>query len=104
MRASVFSILEDSPECVAVTLRCEIAGRWWDVTLSCVYYTDPEDPADEFSSYFWDASEALEIGSPSEKLVSHLQFERPADAFADAEAQLAAYVPGDDDDEALAEE
>ena len=60
MRESLFSTFETSPEVVAVTIRRQESGRFWDIKLSCAYYHERDNPANHFTRYFWDITEADE--------------------------------------------
>jgi hypothetical protein len=96
MRAALFSTFAQSPECVGVILRRTVAGRPWDIKLTCTYYANRDDPTDQFTRYFWDA------GKPDFTMIELHGiegFDDPADALAAAEGRLATYIPADEAEE-----
>lgn len=97
--ATVFEALANVPDLVAITLRRELGGRWWDIRIQSLYYAAKEPDADrhrpQLTSYLWDAVEAGidedagdGCGLPTE-IYRSVHFETAAEALADAEADLA---------------
>ena len=86
IRESVFSGFETSPEVVAVTLRRWAARYFWDITLSCAYYTNRDAPADQFTRYFWDLRIPDDVYAIT---MGGEQYETPEAAYAAAVAYLA---------------
>jgi len=110
IREHVFNGFENSPEVAGVTLRREIAGRYWDITLERLAYATTDDPekvkrvrhdeqvGDRTISllYSWEAQPTDDddfgcVSSDDWHLASEV-FGTPEEAYADARAQVAAAV------------
>ena len=52
---TILDTFKASPELVAITLRREIAGTFWDVALTCDYYGRRNPPGVAHTEYFWEA-------------------------------------------------
>lgn len=61
----VLDTLRTVPECVALTLRREVGGTCWDITLGTNYYR--AEDGSQLALYVWDAIETT-IGVPDEEL------------------------------------
>lgn len=103
IRESVFNGFEHSPEVAAVTLRREIAGRYWDITLERRAYATTDDPemvervrhdeqiGDRTSSllYWWEASATdAETYFNNPDYTASEPFGTPDEAYADAREQI----------------
>ncbi len=53
--AQILDTFKASPELVAITLRREVAGSWWDIALTCDYYGRRNPPGVSHTEYFWEA-------------------------------------------------
>jgi len=89
IRESLFLAFAASPECVGITLRRQVAERFWDIKITCAYYQDEADPSDRFTRYFWDVCEADETIT---ELAGDADYESPEDAYTAALAALPALV------------
>lgn len=53
--AQLFDTFKETPELVAITVRREIAGRWWDIALTCDFYGRRDAPGAPKTAYYWEA-------------------------------------------------
>ncbi len=93
MTAVVFDGLRTVRECIAVTIRREVAGRMWDITLNYEEYALSNNSA-PLVAYSWEAEEPLLLRDDlplrpqfarARDLVEGIRgFETPEEALADA--------------------
>lgn len=93
LTAAVLDTLRAVPECVAVTLRREVAGRTWDITLTSTYWSGKDAAGRQVQAilYEWRAEEpafTLPEDALPDEVVSLIDFETPEAALADALADL----------------
>ena len=103
IREKVFNGFEHSPEVAAVTLRREIAGHYWDITLERQAYATTDDPemvervrhdaqvGDRTISllYWWEASATdAETYFNNPDYTASEPFGTPDEAYADAREQI----------------
>jgi hypothetical protein len=88
-RPAALDALRTSPEVVRVTLRRELGGRWWDITLGCNYWQLADRDATQRTLFTWDAEWANLDGQPTPPPWHGCgTFDSPAAALADATATL----------------
>ncbi len=96
--ATALAALASVADLVAITLRREVGGRWWDICIESLYYVaagaDEYGHREQIIRYVWDAEEC-QIGGDEEqwelpdeiRCMTH--FASADEALADAMADLA---------------
>lgn len=96
--ATALEALTSVADLVAITLRREAGGRWWDICIESLYYVavgaDEDGHREQIIRYVWDAEEC-QIGGDEEqwelpdeiRCMTH--FASADEALADALADLA---------------
>jgi len=82
-RCMALATLRTVPDCVAITLRREVGGRYWDIILGANYYQSKEDGS-QLAFYVWDATETtigLDEDELPEEIMGRDSYESPEEAL-----------------------